>query len=253
MDVAFEPASLLVLRADEPLPGSGQVGGLRGHPGQLDGELVGESDIAQRRRSLIGQLVNEGALGRREHDAGTGHHGDATHHLAAVLDGHRVRCAGAGGRADGPAGTAFAAVREHQPDLGRLRTHPSGGRARDAGQQLVGTDSGGEPLAEVHEDVVGRLPLPIHQARRQRLRPFPDRREGDPRHRCREHGQHLAGLRGRGTPVDHAADTDDDADVRCRHEQGEAEVDEGAVDHEVDVVEVVPQDRPSDGREQHDE
>ena len=131
-----------------------------------------------------------------------------------------------------------------QPDV---RPGGPGALGQDPGhprQQILGRVGPRHPPGEVREDLVGSGPLAVDQPVGQALDPLPYRLERDRHHRRGDDRQ------GQARPcavLRQRPDADHDRHVHAGDEDGQRPVDEGLVDDDVDVVEVVPEDGDTDG------
>ena len=256
VDVALDPAPFRVLRRHQAQPRGPDLL----QPGQ---QLLPQPGVLEHQADLGGQVREQPVLGRRERFPRPLRHRQRPQDLALVAHrqdpvGGRVgRHVGSGGPGRWqrrcvrrPGGTIVEDLTALQPDIG------PGGRGalgQDPGhprQQVLGGVGPRHPPGEVGEDLVGGGPAAIDQPVGQALDPCPHRLESDRHHRRGGDRQSQARPR---AALRQRPEADHDRHVHTGDEHGERPVDEGLVDDDVDVVEVVAEDRDADGdRDQRD-
>jgi len=162
-------------------------------------------------------------------------------HPVGIERGKRVALdrEGRGGLADRPRGRERQPVAQPEPDVRAARAGPLGDHARDPWQDVITRIGLADALAEAGEHLVGGRPLAEHEPVREPVRAVAHRleRDRDQRRRRDPKEQRVAKER---------SETHHDHDVDRGDEHGQHPEHERLPQHEVDVVEVVLEDRHAD-------
>ena len=251
MQVALDPATLLVLGRHEALPGSAKII----EPRQ---QLSVQANILEDQAGLPGQVAHELLLHRIHRLAAFFHDREGAEQLALVADAshavtlelrqrairHRQLMADhtVGGRRGG--GEQQPRPGAH-PDLGALGAGSLGQKARHAVEEILLRKRFREMLAKLRERLVWRRPFAVDEPIGQALGPLPQRLEGEGNDGGGDEGQQelLA-------PANHCADAHHDHDVDGGDQDGQPAVDERLVDDDVDVIEAIAQHRDPDRNRQ---
>ena len=256
MDVALQPPALGVGGGHDPLPGGLELL----QPLQ---ELLGQADVAKDQARSRRQVPCQVLLGRGQALPGGLGQGQGPQELPPVVHGQGQ---GSGklreptvGQGQGPGEHRFGRPRGLRAELGTHR-QPHGGLGGPgplgqdpghAGQEVLRRYRPGHAGGELRQDLVGGGPPAVHQSVGQSLHPVLDRSEGQGHHRCGQDGQSQVGL---GPLADQRSDPHHDGHVHRGDEPGQGPVDQGLVDDDVDVVQVVLEDRDArSNRNERDE
>jgi hypothetical protein len=245
VDVPLETAALRVPGGHEALTRHAQRRGLFVQFPQADPELLRQPDVVQRQPCLRSKIAEEVLLRGREGIVRGLGDDQVPDRLPLVADRDRP------GRTDAirvhhrprPALRPLEPAGQAHPHRCFDRPDPASGRLGHLRQDPVRRHGVGDPLREAGDHLVGRSSLAVDQSVREAARTEPHRLE---QHR-HEDG---SGDRERGArrATGEASDPHHDRGVDGRDENREQREDHRLRDHDVDVIEVVAQDRHT-GRE----
>ena len=240
MQVSTQSTTLLLARRDQPLSGALQI---RREP---DGFLA-QAHGVDRHADLARQIAKQPPLpGCESLLTGAGAEHQLPDSLAAIEQGQPY---GIGHRfAEGRDCRWGRALTDFDGGIGQLQRLLH--RPDDGGQHGVGGEGGFQPLTQAGYHRIGLVALPVHEMVDGLLQPAAQRSE----HQGNQtHGQQ----RDHEVPADlhHHSHGAHDEDIETDDAGGEGSVDQGALDDEVDVEEMVAQHRDADGQryEQHDQ
>ena len=242
VDVAFQPAALLVLGRDQPLSRRTEI---LDQPEVLQDQSGLRGEVAQQ-PVLFGQdlLVRRLRDGERPEQIPPVADGDGGVHVGEhrepVLAGRDRRSRLCG---HGPRGGGAHLVVDAQPHGGVGRARPLGQQPRHPRQDVLAAVRLADVFGESRQDLVRRGALAVDHAVRGPLGAVPRRLERDRDDGRRHQREELRG-------ADERADHDDDRHVHDRDERAEDPVDDRLADDDIDVVEPVFQDRDADGHVQ---
>ena len=159
VDVAFELASFLVLRGDQPLAGRA--------------ELLDQPHVPQDQARLRREVAHQSLLRRVDRIVRRHRHRQGAEELAPILDldgavrrqprdatpAHRDRRRLRAVGPDDPRGPEL--VPDVEPDDGIPGPHGVGEDPRHPGQDVLGRVRAADPIRELREDLVGRRATPV--------------------------------------------------------------------------------------------
>ncbi|HEY7926837.1 MAG TPA: hypothetical protein VIG86_05370 [Candidatus Dormibacteraeota bacterium] len=246
VQVALDPAPFTILRRDQPLPRRTEVLEPRR-------QVRAEPHVLEHQPGLVGKVVEQLLLDGRERLAntladaqrpqqlvllanldnpvGVGRRGDrpvAQRHRPDCRNAQRPRCCGT----EGAAGA--------QPDVCTLGAGAFGENPRHAGKHVIHGVALRDLFGELRQHLVRCRALSVDQPVGHPLHPLSHRLETD---RNDRRGQDRQPQVGPATTTDQGPDADSDADVHRGDEDRQRTVDQGAADHDVDVVQPVLEDR----------
>ena len=224
VQVATQPAPLLLAGDHQPLPGAEQV---RAQPGRLDRR---RQRPGQRGEDLLVPPPARSAVDDQGPDDG-----------ARVHEGQLPAGVGRGARLG-----EDVAVR--CPDRQRLQAQVIADRGQDVGQRPVGAGRLLQPGVETPDQRMRLVPGAVGQPVHAPLQPLPQRLEADGHH-GRGQQRQPAGAAG----VEHRAHPADDEHVDRDDGGGEQRVEQGRLTSTVDLVEPVLEDGDPDGYRQRDD